>query len=279
MQIIIPMAGMSQRFLNAGYRLPKTLLQIEGKTIIEHIVNKFSEEDKFIFICRKDQLEKTHMREVLHKIKPDGKIIEIEGHKLGPSFALNQIKDEISNTEPVIVNYCDFNWSWDYKKFKEYVNKTNCDGCVIGYTGFHPHLLHGNLYAGIKADEDGNVSEIKEKHRFTDSPMDTIHSSGTYYFKTGAIMKKYVAQQIDEKNKVNGEFYTSSTYEHLLNDGLQVTTFPVNKFMQWGTPEDLKEYLDWSNAFENGTAHELVVDELTQMTHDYWKEYFDSLNN
>ena len=44
MKIIIPMSGMSSRFSYVGYTIPKYLINIDGKKVIEHIVNLYSRE-------------------------------------------------------------------------------------------------------------------------------------------------------------------------------------------------------------------------------------------
>ena len=35
MKVVIPMSGMSRRFMDAGYTVPKYLLEIDGKTVID----------------------------------------------------------------------------------------------------------------------------------------------------------------------------------------------------------------------------------------------------
>ena len=54
MQLVIPMSGLGQRFKFAGYETPKPLIEIEGKTIIEHILGMFPGINDVIFICNKD---------------------------------------------------------------------------------------------------------------------------------------------------------------------------------------------------------------------------------
>jgi len=39
MKVVIPMSGMSSRFAAAGYDIPKYLIEIDGKKVIEHIVD------------------------------------------------------------------------------------------------------------------------------------------------------------------------------------------------------------------------------------------------
>ena len=52
MQIIIPMSGFGERFRRAGYSIPKPLIEVDGKPIIQHVIEMFPGEEKFIFICK-----------------------------------------------------------------------------------------------------------------------------------------------------------------------------------------------------------------------------------
>ena len=53
MQIIIPMSGFGERFRRAGYSIPKPLIEVDGKPIIQHVIEMFPGEEKFIFISGK----------------------------------------------------------------------------------------------------------------------------------------------------------------------------------------------------------------------------------
>jgi hypothetical protein len=48
---------------------------------------------------------------------------------------------------------------------------------------------------------------------------------------------------------VNGEYYVSLAYKPLLANGQPVVVYPLQHFMQWGTPGDVAEYNIWSKAF------------------------------
>ena len=108
MHIIIPMSGIGKRFVEAGYRIPKPLIVVDEKPIIEHICNLFPDESKFTFICNSKHLAETNMRQVLQNIKSQSNIVEIQNHKKGPVYAVSLVKDLIEDDEEVIVNYCDF---------------------------------------------------------------------------------------------------------------------------------------------------------------------------
>ena len=81
MHIVIPMSGVGKRFIDAGYSVPKPLIEIDGKPIIQHVVELFPGESKFTFICNKVHLETTNMKEIIQKVAPQGEIVSIEPHK------------------------------------------------------------------------------------------------------------------------------------------------------------------------------------------------------
>jgi len=260
MQIIVPMAGVGKRFLQRGYNTPKPLIEVEGKPIIQHIVEMFPGENDFVFICNREHLQTTNMEKLLKSIKPSCKIVAVETGA-GPVPNVLEAESLISDG-PVVVNYCDFSVKWNYEDFKRKMRESGCDGCVTAYKGFHPHLLGPNLYAYMRWDEKTmRILEIQEKGCFTDNKMNEYASTGAYYFKSGALLKKYFKLALDRGLQKNGEFYVSLVYQPMIQDGLNNIIYEVEKFLQWGTPEDFEEYLYWSNAFRAKTHKQEVFDQ------------------
>ena len=249
MQVIIPMSGTGDRFVRAGYAVPKPLIEVDGKPMIEHVVRMFPGESGFTFICNSAHLAATDMREVLERVAPGCRIVEMEAAKLGPVHAVLQAEKFIRDAEPAIVNYCDFSVLWDYGDFKRKMEETRCDGCITAYRGFHPHSLGSTYYAYAKVDEANRLLEIREKESFTSNRMQEYASAGTYYFSRGAHVKKYFRELLDRKIGKNGEYYVSLAYNLMNRDGFRTLVFELEKFLQWGTPEDLEEYKWWSGAF------------------------------
>ena len=55
MKVVVPMSGMSSRFGTAGYTIPKYLIEVDGKTVIEHIIDLYpKDETDFIFIVNRN---------------------------------------------------------------------------------------------------------------------------------------------------------------------------------------------------------------------------------
>lgn len=250
MQIVVPMSGFGERFRLAGYLVPKPLIEIDGKPIIAHVVDLFPGERDFIFICNRDHLaEPTYrMREILLQACPTAKIIEIEPHKLGPVHAVQQVENVLDLSRPVIVNYCDFACYWNWDHFKWFVAECQCEGAIPAYKGFHPHSLGNTNYAYMR-EVNGWVQEIQEKQSYTDNRMQEFASSGTYYFASAKIMRDAFIATVESNMQVQGEYYVSLSYMPMLTNGASVAVYPLQHFMQWGTPEDVREYNYWSDAF------------------------------
>jgi NDP-sugar pyrophosphorylase family protein len=249
MKVIIPMSGLSSRFSDVGYSIPKYLIEVDGRKVIEHIVNLYPEDTKFVFIINDKHKQETNIIEVLDKLVDRKEIITIPRHKKGPVFSVSEFDHLIDDEEEVIVNYCDFSIYWDYRHFKSFLDATECDGCVICYTGFHPHMLGSDNYAFCRTDENNKILEVREKQPFTDNKMSEFASAGNYYFRKGSYIKKYFKQLIDEDIDINGEYYVSLIYNLLVRDNLTSLVYEVPYMLQWGTPFDLDVYNSWSNYY------------------------------
>lgn len=253
MKIIIPMTGFGSRFVAAGYKELKPFIRVQGKPIIQWIVDgMYPDEDNIVFVCRKEHLETiVDMQNSLLKIAPKAEICTIDNWvKKGPVYDVLRASTYIDDDEPCVINYCDFYMTWDYRKFKKDVTQRGCEGCIPCYTGFHPHLLvEKNYYASCLTDKEENLLEIREKFSFEKDKKKAKHSPGVYYFKTGRLLKRYFQKLVDSKQTLNGEFYASLPYNFMVKDGLKVwVPTNVDKFCQWGTPEDMNDYLFWTEC-------------------------------
>tara|TARA_A100001015_G_scaffold265437_1_gene313810 strand:- start:5455 stop:6264 length:810 start_codon:yes stop_codon:yes gene_type:complete len=255
-KIVIPMTGYGSRFVDQGFKKLKPFIEVHNKPIIEWVVKMFpGDEDKILFVCREKHLEEhEYIKSELERIAPNAKIFSIsDWKKRGPVIDVLKACHLIEDHCPIIVSYCDYYMHWNYKKFKHDVVTKNCDGSVPCYTNFHPHLIpEDNLYASCKVDDNENLIEIREKFAWNKNKMLDLNSPGVYFFKNKDILTKYSNQMIDENDHINNEYYMSLPFNYLVKDGLKVWC-PANieKFCQWGTPEDLSAYIDWINFVAN----------------------------
>jgi NDP-sugar pyrophosphorylase family protein len=272
------MSGFGERFRRAGYAVPKPLIEVDGRPIVGHVIDLFPGEKDFIFICNEDHLANSdyRMAQILGELCPSGRIVGIPAHKLGPIYAVRQIEHLLDPKQPVVVNYCDFTCYWNWDHFKSFVQDSACAGAIPAYKGFHPHTLGTTNYAYIKevqgigeaterntgAMDGAWILDVQEKQPYTDNRMEEFASSGTYYFASAQIMSDAFKQAMDQDLNVGGEFYVSLAYKPMLAEGKRVAVYPIQHFMQWGTPDDLIQYNYWSDTFNGLLNSEAVAPDL-----------------
>jgi NDP-sugar pyrophosphorylase family protein len=247
-QVIIPMTGVGQRFVDAGYQELKPLIRIAEKTIIEHVLNMFKTADKVICIVSESHVQRDNLISEIQRLRPDAFIKQISAHKFGPGHAILEAQEYIDPTLPTLVSYCDWAGVWN---IQEMLNQlTDHAGSILTYTGFHPHMMRSTKFAYVR--KSGNlVIDIQEKKSYTDSPMDEEASSGCYGFATGSILIDELRAQIAGNESLNGEYYISLTYKNMLRNNRHVGTVQMEKFFQWGTPEDVQDWEYWNTAISS----------------------------
>jgi NDP-sugar pyrophosphorylase family protein len=249
-KLIIPMSGIGKRFISEGYSIPKPLILVDGLPIIQHVVNLFPGINEIHFICNEIHIQNTDLVSILNSVTKNPIIHTVPNeNRKGPVDAVLKIINKFNNNDEIIVSYCDYGTVWDFGKFLEFKEKTNLDGIIPCYTGFHPHMLGNDNYAYCKIDNN-LVQQVKEKEPFTNNKMNEYASNGTYYFKKAEYIKKYFKKLIDLNININDEFYVSLVYNLLIEDGLNVGIYEIDKMLQWGTPYDLENYLWWANYFK-----------------------------
>lgn len=172
-QLIIPMSGLGSRFVRAGYTDPKPLITLDGRRLIEWVLRMFPGAEDPLFICRREHIETTPMRSILTALRPKGRIVVIEGAKLGPVDALLKAEDAIPDNRPALVSYCDYYMHWNYAAFRGAMEAVGAAGAVPCYTGFHPHLMPEKtcMPAAASMAKTGcwksgrNTASKKTKHR------------------------------------------------------------------------------------------------------------------
>lgn len=249
MKIVVPMSGEGRRFVEAGFTTPKPFIEVDGKSMVEHVAALFSGEDRLLFIYNVDHSSASKkLRSKFPSCEMVASKTVVEGKK-GPVVAVLQAVDRIDDEEEVIISYCDYGTEWDYHAFLDHARRNQLDGVIAAYRGFHPHMLGKDNYAFLLLDDDGHVARVQEKKPFTNNRMQEYASNGTYYFRKGSILKQYFSLLIERDIQVGGEYYVSMVYNLMVEDGLRVGVFEIQKMLQWGTPQDMENYNRWSLFF------------------------------
>jgi dTDP-glucose pyrophosphorylase len=228
MNVLIPMAGAGSRFEKAGYTFPKPLIDVNGKPMIQVVVDNLNIDAKHIFIVQKEHYEKYNLKETLENIAPGCEIVIADGMTEGAACTTLLARRLIDNNEPLIIANSDQFCEWDSNEFMWACQGDGIDGCIATFKNTHPKWSYAHL------GEDGFVDEIAEKRPISDKA-----TVGVYFWSKGSDYVKYADQMIAADKRVNGEFYTCPVYGEAIADGKKIKTFHVEKMWGMGTPEDL----------------------------------------
>ncbi len=238
MNVLIPMAGAGSRFEQAGYTFPKPLIEVDGKPMIQVVVENLNIDAKHIFIVQKEHYEKFNLKYLLNLIT-DGncEIVQVDGITEGAACTTLLAKQFIDNNEPLVMANSDQFLEWDSNEFMYSMVADNVDGGIVSFEATHPK------WSFAKLGEDGFVTEVAEK-----KPISNIATVGVYYWSKGSDYVKYAEQMIDKDIRTNNEFYVCPVYNEAIGDDKKIKVFPIDKMWGLGTPEDLKNYLENYNG-------------------------------
>jgi len=250
-QLVIPMAGKSKRFFDAGFTKPKWLLDVFNESIIEHIIKNHTFFSKILLIINNEDLSNFSLSQIPLLQSENIQIIGIEPHTKGPSYSILMAEKHLILNKKTIVHYCDVFINWDIDK--SIFDLENCDAIFLSFTGFHPTRLNGTTYAYAKLKKDSLniIEDIREKQSFTQDFNQEHASTGVYGFRSGEFLLDSIKLQIRDSNQISGEFYTSLTLGSVIKNGGTVLLQEVELFHGWGTPTDLQDFIYYSNCMEN----------------------------
>ncbi len=231
--LVMPMAGRGQRFINEGYTEPKPLIKIGDKYIIEYVLDcmKFPEAN-FIFIVRKDHVEEHNLDKVLKKIIPDAQIFVLDAITQGAICTVLEAKGYFDSDDEMIIKDCDQVIDWIPQHFLDYVRRHDADGGIVTIDTDNA----GFSYAKVK---DKVIIQTAEKQVISN------HGAvGIYYFKSGKELIKHADEMIRKNIRTNNEFYVCPVYNEFIENRKKILNYPVAEMWSLGTPEEFEENKD-----------------------------------
>jgi HAD superfamily hydrolase (TIGR01509 family) len=232
LNVLIPLAGRGSRFADAGYIFPKPLIEINGKPMIQVVIENLKIEANFIFIIQKEHDEKYNLKKVLEILRPNCKVVFTDGITEGAACTTLLAKDYIDNESPLIIANSDQFIEWDSNEAMYYFTTTDADGGILTFESSHPKWSYARL------DKTGKVDLVAEKE-----PISKNATVGVYYWKHGHDYVRYANQMIDNDIRVNNEFYVCPVYNEAVGDSKKILIKEIDKMWGIGTPEDLNYFL------------------------------------
>lgn len=226
MKIIIPMAGMGKRMRPHTLTVPKPLIPIAGKPMVQRIVEdiiKVCDEkvDEIAYVVGRfgEEAEK-NLIAVAEKLGAKGTIC-YQDQPLGTAHAIMCAKDCLK--DKVVVAFADTLFKADFKM------DSSKEGIIWVQKVEDP-----KPFGVVKINEAGVITDFVEKPQIFVSDLAII---GIYYFKDGDYLKKELQYLLDNDIKEKGEYQLTNALENMKLKGTQFVPGKVTEWLDCGNKD------------------------------------------
>jgi len=223
MRAIIPVAGVGSRLRPHTFSVPKVLLNVAGKPIIGHILDKIIEagfDEATIIVGYLGEMVKEYALNN-YKIKFD--FVEQE-ERLGLGHAIYLSRHTFS-TDPILVILGDTIFDVDLKSM-----------VANQQTQIGVHYVDDPRRFGVAETADGQIVHVVEK---PEEPISNLAIVGLYYIIHPQILVECLQDMIQRNKRTKDEFQLTDALQMMIERGEQMKTFPVEGWFDCGKPETL----------------------------------------
>ena len=250
MIIIIPIGGIGQRFKENGYKKPKALINIYGKSIISYLLDNLNTDNiDYIFIPYNKEYKHYRFEDLLINNYPkiNFKFLCLENNTRGAAetinIGINNLNEE--RDVPVLCLDSDNFYTCDI------ISQWNGENCIFSFEDKNENPI----YSYVKTNENDEILDIKEKEKISNNAC-----TGAYGFRSMNKLKKYTSKIIEENITQKSEFYTSGVIKAMISEGqtFKNKTILYSNFICLGTPLQLKCFYN-SYPCKNCCNNEIVI--------------------
>lgn len=220
MKIIVPMAGMGKRMRPHTLTVPKPLIPIAGKPIVQRLVEDIAkvcgddvEEVAFIIGRSFGAAVEKSLVAIAESVGARG-TITYQDEPLGTAHAILCAKESLSG--PLVVAFADTLFKADFQ----------LDSSVPG-TIWVQKVEDPRPFGVVKLNEQGQITEFVEKPQDFISDLAII---GIYYFQDGEYLRRELQYLLDNDIKDKGEYQLTNALENMKNQG---TVFVPGQVTEW----------------------------------------------
>ncbi|MFT4032618.1 MAG: sugar phosphate nucleotidyltransferase [Siphonobacter sp.] len=238
MNIVIPMAGMGKRMRPHTLSIPKPLIPIAGKPIVQRLVEDIAKVcktpiDEIAFVIGDFGPEvEARLLSIAESVGAKGRIC-YQHEPLGTAHAI--LCGGKTLTGNVIVAYADTLFRADFAL------ETEQDAII-----WVQEVEDPSAFGVAQLNEAGEIIGFVEKPQTFVSDLAII---GIYYFRDGDNLKKELQYLIDHDIKVSGEYQLTDAIENMRRKGLKFVPAQVQEWLDCGnkqaTVETNRRYLNF----------------------------------
>jgi len=224
MKIIVPMAGMGKRMRPHTLTIPKPLIPVGGKPIVQKIIEDLEavcgndvEEVAYIIGPNFGEATEKKLIEVANKLGAKGSIY-YQHEPLGTAHAIMCAKESLDGN--VLVVFADTLFKADFKLDR------SKDGII-----WVQQIEDPRQFGVVKVNDKGIITDFIEKPQTFVSDLAII---GIYYFKDGAYLRSELQYLLDNEIKEKGEYQLTNALENMKLKGYKFEPGKVSEWLDCG---------------------------------------------
>ena len=232
MLLLITAAGEGNRFRKIGIETPKPLIQVNGKSLLEHTLSSFklTTSDQILIAVQRYQNVPDQLDHLLRKSFPQVDMNWIELETLLPGQLSTAVvaleKNSSEKNQSLMIHNCDTGFQWQ--------NDLVAEAPAYGSMAVFP--ANGDHWSFGKPDPlcPNRAIAIAEKRRISN-----LASIGLYGFQSIELFLHDAQKQLKSSETVNGEYYIAPMLQQAINQGKIIQLPRVTGVRTYGTPEEL----------------------------------------
>ena len=230
--IVIPMAGASQRFFDAGFMVPKYQLLLNGCTVFSCVVESFRryfDSDTFLFIVREVHDTPAFVEQQLSAVGvADYRILVLPTETAGQADTVQRALPEVTDDEPLYI----FNIDTIRRDFQKPDWVAEVDGYLEVFRG------DGEHWSFVLEGAANQVLRTTEKERISD-----LCSNGLYYFRNKRLFSACYEEVVRQVSMAENERYIAPLYNYMIGRGLDVRYALIERDQLdfCGTPQEYRQ--------------------------------------
>ncbi len=247
---IIPACGDGERFTRENKNSFKPLIKLSNNDMVTTAIKSLPISKKNVVIIRKDHNKKYQFKEKIQKNNKNTEVLVLNKKTSGMASTCYEYLKNMKRNEQLLISSCDYDIVYDSKKLRKIINFFSPDVLIWTFKNYPDARISPFAYAYCIV-ENGKVTGISEKKPISDMPHKDHIAQGVFYFKSKKIFMEAYRNMINEKNKINNEYYVGNSINDLIKKGYKILPFEVDQYICLGTPQDLKVYNFWKAYFND----------------------------
>jgi glucose-1-phosphate thymidylyltransferase len=225
LKVVIPLAGKGTRLLPLTKHVPKPLIKVAGRPVMDYVVDKLEglDVDELIFITGhlKAQVESY----VRHHYRQPARFIEQKVQD-GTAGAVNLARPYVD--EPVLIIFVDTLFDADLTL----INRTQADGVI-----WAKEVEDYERFGVVVTDHTSHMTRIVEK---PSEPISRLANIGLYYMRDWRTLFEGIAWTMAQP-KHKGEWFLTEAFQYMINQGRKIFTAEVHGWYDCGKVDTLLE--------------------------------------